>query len=226
MIRPLLVAAAILLAAAPAARAHGDPAGDVLTVQTVFYGGALDLRSKPAAQLPALLEAAQAEGLELRVAAFSVPRDLGENDYLWDDPLNYVQFLSEGLSSVYSGWTLVVMPSGYAIHRPGEPSAREQRVLDRVAPVGEDPSAVLPGAMAAVQRLAAAHGLELEIPDVEPPPGGMTQPVSHFESQQAAPPAADPSGDGEGWLVALPLLAVLAVGGAFVVRRAISRRTA
>jgi hypothetical protein len=141
MIRPLLAAAAILLAAAPAARAHGDPAGDVLAVQSVFYGGGLDLRSKPAAQLPALLEAAKAEGLELRVAALSVPRDLGENDYLWDDPLNYVQFLSEGLSSVYQGWTLVAMPSGYAIHRPGESSAREQRVLDRLEPAGPDPAA-------------------------------------------------------------------------------------
>ena len=215
----------MLLAAAPAARAHGDPAGDVLARQTVFYGGALDLHSKPAAQLPALLEAAKAEGLELRVAALSVPLDLGENDYMWDDPLNYVQFLSEGLAPVYAGWTLVVMPSGYAIHRPGQPSAREQRVLDRVEPAGEDPAAVLPGAMAAVQRLAAARGVELQIPDVEPPPGGMTQPVSHFASQQAAPPPA-PDGGGGGWLFALPLLAAAGVAGAFVARRAISRRAA
>jgi hypothetical protein len=198
----------------------------VLAVQTVFYGGGLDLRSKPAAQLPALLEAAKAEGLELRVAALAVPRDLGEIDYLWDDPLNYVQFLSEGLSSVYQGWTLVVMPSGYAIHRPGESSAREQRILDRVEPAGSDPGAVLPGAMAAVQRLAAARGVELEIPDVEPPPGGMTQPVSHFEAQQAGPPAAAPSGSGGSWLFALPLLALAAVAGAFVARRALSRRPA
>jgi hypothetical protein len=221
MIRPLLAAAVVALVAAPAAWAHGDPAGDVLTQQTVFYGKALDRRSKPAAQLPALLENAKAKGLEVRVAALSVPTDLGENDYLWEDPLNYARFLSEGLLSVYTGSTLVVMPSGYAIYGPGDSVTADQRVLDGVAPPGEDAAAVLPGAMEAVQQLAAERGFELAIPDVEPPPGGMTQPLSHFESRRTAPAPAE-DGGGSWLLFALPLLAMVGVAGAFVVRRAIS----
>src|SRR5207237_3171922 len=49
------VAAAVLaVAVLTGAGADGDPASDVLPEQPVFYGSALDLESRPAAQLDAL----------------------------------------------------------------------------------------------------------------------------------------------------------------------------
>lgn len=95
-IRPLLAAACgaatLLAAGAPAARANGDPASDVLARRDVFYRMALDLRSKPAAQLPALLAQSRQKGYEIKVAAR--PEDLGDVGWMWEDPTNYAQFLA------------------------------------------------------------------------------------------------------------------------------------
>lgn len=220
----VVLAVGLALVFSPSARADGDPAGDVLAQQTVFYGSALDLESAEAAQLPALLGRAQAAGYELRVAAMSVDADMGAIDYMWDDPLNYVDFLAQELAYRYQGRVLVIMPSGYAMYRLGHSSVRDQRVLDKLAPVGDDPSAVLPRALDAVVALAKAQGIELEVPDVQPPPGGMTQPVSDFKKRQSAASAqvgssarstrAATGGAGGGagaWLFALPVgLLVLA----------------
>ena len=115
MVRLLVAAVVLLLVAAPAARADGDPAGDVLIQQNVFYGSKLDLRSKEAAQLMALTEQAKEKGYEIRVAALTVPEDLGAINYLWDDPTNYADFLTAEIQSVYRERTLVVMPSGLGI---------------------------------------------------------------------------------------------------------------
>jgi len=230
--RPLLLAAVLLLAAAPPARADGDPAGDILANQTVFYGSALDLRSKPAAQLPALLAESKAKGYEIRVAALSVMEDLGAITYMWDDPTNYAEFLGAELVYVYPGRTLVVMPSGFAVVHPGHSSVRDQRIVDKLDPVGEDPAAVIPGAMESVIRLAAARGIKLTIPDVEPPPGGIKQPVSHYAMQatgSGAPAAAirpASSGSGGGWLFALPMLAVAAVAAVLIGRSRLRTRRA
>jgi hypothetical protein len=223
----LVAVVALALGFAPSARADGDPAGDVLAQQTVFYGSALDLRSQPAAQLPALLEQAKAKGYELRVAAMSIQQDMGAIDYLWDDPLNYVDFLAQELAYRYQGRVLVIMPSGYAIYRLGHSSVRDQRVLDKLEPAGEDPAAVLPSALDAVVALARARAIALTVPDVAAPPGGVKQPGSHFASRAAAAQTgsgsrstrAATSGGGSGaWLFALPVVALVAAAGVLIVR--------
>ena len=53
----------------------------MLIQQNVFYGSKLDLRSKEAAQLMALTEQAKEKGYEIRVAALTVPEDLGAIGY-------------------------------------------------------------------------------------------------------------------------------------------------
>jgi hypothetical protein len=225
---------ALALGCAPSAQADGDPAGDVLAQQSVFYGSALDLRSKAAAQLPALLEQAKAKGYELKVAAMSVQQDMGAIDYLWDDPLNYVDFLAQELAYRYQGRVLVIMPSGYAIYRLGHSSVRDQRVLDRLGPAGEDPAGVLPKALAAVVALAGAHGVKLTLPDVAPPAGGIKQPGSHFAQRAAAQTGSGsrstrpaPSGGGSGaWLFALPVVALVLAAGVLIVRRRLRERSA
>ena len=53
----------------------------------------------------------------------------------------------------------------------------------------------MPLAMDAIVKLAAARDIELTIPDVEPQPGGVTQPASHYaKSQNASAPAARGNG--------------------------------
>jgi hypothetical protein len=218
-----VVAVALALAATPSARADGDPAGDVLAQQTVFYGSALDLKSKEAAQLPALVEQAKAKGYEVRVAAMSVQPDMGAIDYLWDDPLNYVDFLAQELAYRYTGRVLVIMPSGYAMYRLGHSSVRDQRVLDKLEPAGENPATVLPKALDAVVALAAARDIELTVPDVDPPPGGVTQPGSHFAQRQAAAQTGSGSrvttGGGNAWLFALPVILLVVAASVLIGRR-------
>ena len=215
MVRGLLVAAVAPAAGSGAAAwADGDPAGDVLIQQNVFYGSKLDLRSKEAAQLMALTEQAKEKGYEIRVAALTVPEDLGAINYLWDDPTNYADFLTAEIQSVYRERTLVVMPSGLGIWWREHEFADEQAILDELGGPGEDPTAVMPLAMDAIVKLAAAQDIELTIPDVEPPPGGVTQPASHFSRRQDAPAPAAPEADaGSAWLFALPVLFVVLAAG-------------
>jgi hypothetical protein len=229
-----VAAVAVALVCAPSAHADGDPAGDVLAQQSVFYGSALDLRSEPAAQLPALLEQAKAKGYELKVAAMSVQQDMGAIDYLWDDPLNYVDFLAQELAYRYQGRVLVIMPSGYAMYRLGHSSVRDQRILDKLDPVGEDAAAVLPSALDAVVALAGAHGIKLAVPEIAPPPGGVTQPGSHFAQRTAARTGsvsrstrrATSGGGGGAWLFALPVVALVAAAGVLIGRGRLRDRSA
>ena len=195
----------------------------MLIQQNVFYGSRLDLRSKEAAQLMALTEQAKEKGYEIRVAALTVPEDLGAIGYLWDDPTNYADFLTAEIQSVYRERTLVVMPSGLGIWWRDHSTAREQQILDELGGPGEDASAVMPLAMDAIVKLAAARDIELTIPDVEPPPGGVTQPASHYaKSQNASAPAAAETDSGGSWLFALPALIVVLAAAFILVRRRLS----
>ena len=223
MLRVLIVAVALSLAAAPAAWADGDPAGDVLIQQNVFYGSKLDLRSKEAAQLMALTEQAKEKGYEIRVAALTVPEDLGAINYLWDDPTNYADFLTAEIQAVYRERTLVVMPSGLAIWWRDNEFADEQAILDELGGPGEDPTAVMPLAMDAIVKLAAAQDIELTIPDVEPAPDGVKQPAWHFQqTQNGSAPAAPQADSSSSWLFGLPVLFVVLAAGVVIVRRRLS----
>jgi hypothetical protein len=225
MVRAVILALVLWLAAVPAAWADGDPAGDVLIQQAVFYGSALDLRSKEAAQLMALTEQAKEKGYEIRVAALTVPEDLGAIGYLWDDPTNYADFLTAEIQSVYRERTLVVMPSGLGIWWRDHDFAAEQKLLDEFGGPGEDATAVLPIAMDAIVKLAAAQDIELAIPDVEPPPGGVTQPTAHYaQASSGSEPAAAPGDSGSSWLFALPALLVVVAAVFILLRKRLSSR--
>ena len=211
------------LAFAPSARADGDPAGDVLAHSSRSSTAARwTCESEQAAQLPALLERAKAAGYELRVAAMSVQQDMGAIDYLWDDPLNYVDFLAPGAR--------LPLPRTRArdhaerlrdVPARATRRVRDQRVLDKLAPAGADPAAVLPGALDAVVALAGARGIELTRARTSTPaPGGVKQPGSHFaaasgratgSASRSTRPATS-GGGGGAWLFALPVVAARARG--------------
>jgi hypothetical protein len=208
--------------AAPAA-ADGDPASDILTLQDVYYGVGIDLRSKAAAQLPAMLQQARERGFETKVALISDFTDLGIATFLWDDPQGYATYLGQEIGLVYKQHLLVLMPKGYGYYRfeqSGLPERRRLRGLEPPASADE----FLASAMKAVQRLAAAEGVRLSVPDVEPPPGGVTQPKSHYSRDSpvipalpSATPTAAAAKDSGGGGVPEPLLYLAPVGvGALV----------
>jgi len=215
LLRPLVLAAALLVLAAPAARADGDPASDYLVVQDMYYGYGLDLKSKPAAQLPALLAQAREKGYETRVALIASDSDLGSAALLWRKPQLYAEFLGQELSNVYKGRTLVVMPNGYGIFHAGHSNVREEQVLEKLPP----PRDLLTGSLDAVRKLAAASDVDLTVPDVEPQPGGVVQPAfQHQAIATATPTPAKKSGGGShAWLFLVPIAGFVVI--ALVVRR-------
>ncbi len=212
--RALTLAAALLLAAAPSAPADGDPASDFLALQDMFYGSALDLKSKPAAQLPALLAQARQKGYEIRVAVIASDSDLGSVTPLWRRPEEYAQFLGQEIANVYKGRTLVVMPNGYGLFHAGHSTLREQKLLDKLPP----PRELLPGALDTTTRLAAASGVDLTVPDVRA--GTVVQPAfGRATATATATPVQEGGGGTSAWLFLVPVAAFAAIA-LFARRRA------
>jgi hypothetical protein len=156
------------------ARADGDPASDVLAVQTVFLPQDAGLSHQQQLELASLVKAAQSAGFRLRVALIASLSDLGSVTELWRAPRLYAHFLAQELSFVYHGGLLVVMPNGYGVYGVG--GARvDASALGPLDPPGR---ALGPAALAAVRRLAAAAGHQLPLPPaVGAGSGGSADPI-------------------------------------------------
>jgi hypothetical protein len=156
----VLLAAVLACAAAPPARADGDPASDYLLGQKVFFP--YDLKVAPAKQrqLVALVDEANRAGFTLRVALVWSSYDLGSVTALWRKPQIYARFLGEELRYVYKNRLLVVMPNGFGFNRPGQPTAAEYAVLSKVT-ITPGPTGLVDASLAAVQALAKASGVKL-----------------------------------------------------------------
>jgi hypothetical protein len=230
-----LLAICAALAASTDARANGDPASDVLPIQDVYYGGRLDLRSKPAAQLPALLADARRRGYPIKVALITTFADLGIDTWMWKDPQEYARYLGTELSVIYKDRTLILMGNGYGYLHNGRGPGKERRVLSRLTAPGR-PDRFMTSAIEAVRRLAAADGIRLTVPDVQPPSGGVPRiqgqatpvptaaggPVIHntVTPTPTGTAAAGGGGGAPGWLFLAPVgLFALAAGVAMVVSR-------
>jgi hypothetical protein len=157
----LLVA---LLAAAPAARADGDPASDYLLGQQTFVPPDDSVPAGYANQLLAAVQAAKARGYTIRVALIGSTYDLGAVGSLWKKPKEYARFLGQELAFVYKERLLVVMPNGLAVSRNGKALAAEQRVVDRIPPPGAAGSALAAAGTRAVISLAADAGIVVPTP--------------------------------------------------------------
>jgi hypothetical protein len=225
-IRAVLVALVLLLCAAPAARADGDPASDVLPSQPVFFGSALDLRSKPAAQLDALVKEAKQRGYAVNVAVISRLEDMGSATQYWNDMDNYGAFLAGEIACCVKGRLLIVMPGGFGVTYLGHSSTADRKALAGLPAPHTVPN-LLPAAMNGVIKLAAASGVQLTVPDATPVPGGVPQPQTH-----AAAPNIASSGGGAGtgnsgvWLYTLPILAVVVIAIVLISRRKLRERRA
>jgi len=157
----LLVAVALALLCAGAARADGDPASDYLYTQKVFVP--FDVKAKAATQrdLRAVVQGANEQGYKIRVAVIGSRYDLGAVPSLWKLPQTYARFLGAELRFLYKQRLLVVMPNGFGFYWKGHPTARESGVLKSVR-IGAGPDGLVAGAHEAVMRLAADRGITVE----------------------------------------------------------------
>ena len=153
--------------AAPA-RADGDPASDVLALQTLFLPQDAGVPLEQQRQLVALLAAARRNAYQLRVALIASSTDLGSVTELWRQPQNYAQFLGQELSLIYRGPVLVVMPNGFGLYRPGQPLSAEQTALVGVRAPAATAGGLGTAALAEIRRLAAASGHVLAVPRTAP----------------------------------------------------------
>jgi hypothetical protein len=160
---PILLALAAL-AAAPLARADGDPASDWLLSQSMFVPQDDSVPANYSNQLQSVLRDAKARGYEIRVALIGSRYDLGSVYERWKQPKPYARFLGTELSFVYKGNLLVVMPNGLAVTRGGKPLPDDQAIVDRIPAPGSDGAALATAATNAVVKLAANHGAVVTAP--------------------------------------------------------------
>jgi hypothetical protein len=171
--RTAAAAVAVACLAVPAvARADGDPASDYLLTQDVFFPFDAKVPTAQAGQLSALAASAKKKGFPIRIALIATRYDLGAITALWGQPQRYARFLGQELAFVYKDRLLIVMPAGYGIYDNRRPVARDQAVLAKLPPPGTTGPELASAAARAVQRLAKAHGVEVQLP---PASGGDGQ---------------------------------------------------
>ncbi len=154
-----------------AALADGDPASDVLVSQNAFVPSDAPSSTPQLAGLAGTLRAAATQGYPIRVAVISSPSDLGSVSELWGQPQNYARFLGAELSLVYPGRVLVVMPQGVGLYHRVPLLAGERTALSSLHATGRGD--LVPRALGAVQRLAAAAGHRLPTVNSTPGQGGQ-----------------------------------------------------
>lgn len=168
----LAVVMALAVLVAPAARADGDPASDVLASQSVFLPADAGASPGEQRQLDAVVRDAAGRGFPIRVAVISSPADLGSVSALWHRPQPYAEFLGQELGLMFSGQVLVVMPNGFGLYHAGRHTATELAALARMRPASAHPAAV---ASDAVRRLAASAGHAVTQVPRAGPAAGTTQ---------------------------------------------------
>ncbi len=152
-------------------------ASDVLLSQPLYLPQDAGVPATQQAQLTALLAAAHRSGYTLRVALIAEPADLGSVTELWRQPQNYAHFLGQELSLNYNGPLLVVMPNGYGLYQPHASPNKQASAVSALSPPGRN---LGPGALGAIERLAAASGHNL------PTPAATTPTNSHSNDTTAS----------------------------------------
>jgi len=150
----LLLSAGGGLLAAPAARADGDPASDVLVGTDVFFP--FEPVSHPVARALATTVARMHRLKEpVKVAVIASAVDLGTVTVLFGQPQSYADFLvRRSASSVIT--LLVVMPQGYGMN--GMTPAARAAVQALPKPTGSSATALASAALLAVQKISGANG--------------------------------------------------------------------
>jgi hypothetical protein len=179
-------------AAAPLARADGDPASDYLVSQQVFLS--YDAKIPPALQskLLAAVASANKNGFPVKVALIWSRYDLGSVPELFGKPKTYARFLDAEDSKCWWGGScgsgrfktttrlLVVMPNGLGFAQWKHSPAAGYRTLAEIK-VTRTPAGLATAATTAVVKLAAAAGVKVSTSGGSAPTGQPSGGTSRIE---------------------------------------------
>lgn len=160
LVRVIATGILALMLAAPAARADGDPASDVLLGESVFYPYTPPVSAAIQKQLDAETAAASRARYPIKVALIASPVDLGVITSLFGRPQKYADFLDQEISYQNKQALLVVMPSGYGVQ--GVTPAARAVAASLSKPAGAQSNDLVRAAIVAVARLAGAAGHPLK----------------------------------------------------------------
>jgi hypothetical protein len=149
-----LLAALLVVLPAPRALADADPPSDVLLIQNVYYPYSPKVSPKLQAQLDDAAARARRAGFPIKVALVAAPADLGAIPQMFGHVVAYANFLQREIAYLRPQPTLAAMPDGFGTSATGPQGPAIVRRLG--APRTADGMAQ--GAIAAVERLAAANG--------------------------------------------------------------------
>lgn len=197
---PAALICALLLVAAPAVRADGDPASDVLLLQNVYLPYQPAVSPSLGHAITTLLSESAKRGYPLKVAIIASPDDLGAVPNMFGQPQRYAHFLASEIAFNGHHPLLVVMPAGYGLDGVGAGGTSALAGLGAPSVGGSDTLAR--AAIEAVLRLSKAAGHPL------PPPQYST--AAGSSPGGGAPPAL---------VFGLPVAVLLLAGGALTLRR-------
>lgn len=160
-----LVCVALFAACALAtgARADGDPASDYLITQPVYFPYDGKFSPQLEGQLLAVVNEAKKRGFPIKVALIPNSYDLGSVTSLWRKPRLYARFLGEEDATFFKQRLLIVMPNGFGFYRPGHSVTAEYAALAAI-PIEPGDNGLVRAALAGVQKLAAADGIDVTAP--------------------------------------------------------------
>jgi hypothetical protein len=173
--RALLALTLLAGLAAPAARADGDPASDILLANRVFLSIEDPATSPEGRELEQLTLAVEERHLPIRIAVIATRVDLGAVPELFGQAQQYATFLSRELSFVYRGTLLVVMagkPGGVGITGKGATAATKAALKRVRVPANGSPRELAVIAARAARIVAAKAGIQLKTPQASSARGG------------------------------------------------------
>jgi hypothetical protein len=201
MRRLLLLVLLAALAAAPVARADGDPASDYLYTQKLFLPFDVKVPVARQGELASTIAGATKAGFPIRVAVIGSAYDLGAVPSLWHKPTTYARFLGVELEFVYRGRLLIVMPNGFGFYWNGKPVTREYATLRKIT-IAPGPNGLVDAAQTAVSSLAADAGVKV--------------------TPTSAPKSSASSGNRDRLIIIVAAVALIALAG--LARSALRRR--
>ena len=164
----LALATALAGGTAGIARAHGDPASEVLLSDNVFLSYESPYGSSEGRALEALTAEAKRQSFPVKVAVITQRSDLGPDTDLYGRVQAYAVHLAMDLTSSYVGTLVVAMngrPGGFAVQGPGAtPAARRALARMKLPRTPLTAAELAKLAAVAAQRVAAASGHHLAVP--------------------------------------------------------------
>jgi len=152
----LVLCAAALAAAAPAALADADPPSDVLLLQSVYYPYQPPVSDKLRRTLDRVVATSQKAGYPVKVAMVESTVDLGAIPQLFGRPAEYAPFLGREIAFKTKDPLLVIMPAATATYNV---TAKAQQAIQGIKiDTAKRSDGLVAAAIEAVPKMATASG--------------------------------------------------------------------